>query len=672
MPLYIGANYHPHDWPAERWPVDVALMKQAGFTTVRLGHLCWDSYEPEDGVYTFGWFDRVMDLFAEAGIGVFLDIPVRPAPRWVHKLCPGCDIATKGGTRQDSLTRYMEDVDDPAYQHYALRFARVLVERYKGHPALFAFGLCNELGSGFLSFSEGARQRFVGWLKKKYGTLEALNAAWATQRWSRRLTSFDDVVLQENDLSRGAPEAWLDMRRFFADGIGDFLASLKNLVADIAPGVPHSSNHYSDHPRSGFDYLKEADRFVDYPGIGAYPECMPNGGQGARWLIPIYMLRLAETGRPMWGLEFITGSTGVYAPPRGVNRMWIFYFLLHRAEMFLGWTFRTMLGGEEQYLFGMLDHDGTPTRIYDEYACTATDLQKLSAYAFPYLPKPDIAVSFSHDSDLLSGYHARQYRLPHMAALANALAALEGQGRDYNIVDLRNMKEPYRLLIIPGQHLLEGAAIENVRRFVQEGGTVIMTGYSAWIDETGKVFSTPKPGGLADVFGIRVAGFGRTDVYEPDCQDRVVETPDGKRREVLTVQRGDAQLPLHIDYYEHLQLQGATSFATFAGKELCAISAHAYGKGTAYYVAAETNERLLDWLLEELAPEIGLEPPLQTPPGVCGRRLTQGQHFYVNLTEQTVDIPLPAEGTGVLSGIRYTDHLSLPPYEGELVVSDGL
>ena len=53
MALYIGTNYHPHDWEKERWKKDVELMAQAGFTTVRLGHLCWDSYEPEEGGYTF-------------------------------------------------------------------------------------------------------------------------------------------------------------------------------------------------------------------------------------------------------------------------------------------------------------------------------------------------------------------------------------------------------------------------------------------------------------------------------------------------------------------------------------------------------------------------------------------------------------------------------------------
>ena len=88
--LYIGANYHPHDWTEDRWAEDIRLMKEAGFTTVRLGHLCWDSYEPENGVYTFAWFDRVMDLFAEAGIGVVLDVSMHPAPLWVHRECPGC------------------------------------------------------------------------------------------------------------------------------------------------------------------------------------------------------------------------------------------------------------------------------------------------------------------------------------------------------------------------------------------------------------------------------------------------------------------------------------------------------------------------------------------------------------------------------------------------------
>ena len=42
--LYVGANYHPHDdKDIEKISQDVRLMKEAGFTCVRMGHLAWDS-----------------------------------------------------------------------------------------------------------------------------------------------------------------------------------------------------------------------------------------------------------------------------------------------------------------------------------------------------------------------------------------------------------------------------------------------------------------------------------------------------------------------------------------------------------------------------------------------------------------------------------------------------
>jgi beta-galactosidase len=48
--LYVGANYHPHDDKnLEKIKKDISLMKAAGLTVVRLGHLAWDSYEPSEG-----------------------------------------------------------------------------------------------------------------------------------------------------------------------------------------------------------------------------------------------------------------------------------------------------------------------------------------------------------------------------------------------------------------------------------------------------------------------------------------------------------------------------------------------------------------------------------------------------------------------------------------------
>ena len=167
--LYVGANYHPHDDKnMEKIKKDIELMKAAGFNIVRMGHLAWDSYEPTEGQFDFGWFDTVMDMMNDAGIKVILDIAIRPAPLWLHHKYPSIDISDANGNVLYPNHRYMEDIGDPMYQKYALRYTDALTKHYANHPALLAFGIDNESGDGQISYSETARQRFIVWLKNKY------------------------------------------------------------------------------------------------------------------------------------------------------------------------------------------------------------------------------------------------------------------------------------------------------------------------------------------------------------------------------------------------------------------------------------------------------------------------------------------------------------------------
>lgn len=655
--LYIGTNYHPHDWTPERWRVDIDLMKKAGFDKVRLGHLMWDSFEPDEGVYTFDWFDEVMDLFAEAKIGVVLDVSVRPAPVWVHEKCPGCSIHDRSGHASPAVRRYMEDVSDPDYQAYAFRFARKLIARYKDHPALFCFGLCNEQGAGFMSFSEGAQARFKVWLKNKYGTIEALNKAWATQRWCRRLRSFEDVVLPETSVARGAPETWLDMRRFYSDGIGDFVTKLARLIESCAPGIPHCANHYSGHTALGFDLLKYNDSFVDYPGVGHYPDYVMN--DQVHYTFTTIQERLNEQDKPLWFLEFISGANSIYSGPEGYVRMQAFLCLQHRLQMLLGWTWRTMLGGEEQFYNGLLGHDGLPNPVYHEYACMAGDFRKLEKYAFPYQPKPEIAVAFNQDSMWAAQYSKTHFAMPYTQAIICAQKALFAQNRDYNTVDLRRLKKDYKLLIVPNHIVMEPDAAQTIRTYVENGGSVLMTGYSATVDETSKVFDMPRPGMLSDVFGLRVAGFDRAG--QPD---RKGDMQSAER----TVHRQDETLPIRVDYVERLELHDAQPYAMLDNGQ-CAVSVNAYGKGKAYYLAPEANTELLQWMIDQLADELQLTPPPVAPEGVQAREIAPGQVFYVNTTNQPKVIPLTQAAHGVLTERDYTGTMTLAPYDGELLLT---
>jgi beta-galactosidase len=194
-----------------------------------------------------------------------------------------------------------------------------------------------------------------------------------------------------------------------------------------------------------------------------------------------------------------------------------------------------------------------------------------------------------------------------------------------------------------------------------------MTGCSAVMDETGTAFSCPRPGRLADVFGIRVAGFYRTDLPDTAFLENLKEGQE--EQESLKVVKGEEAFRIDVNYYEELELREAVSYAVFEGKELCAISENQYGKGKAYYIVTEPNTEILDWLIHNIAEEIGLAKGLEMPEGICARKIGLKEYFYLNKTSKTISVPLLHEGKGVLTDRYYEKVLKLAPYDGELIVT---
>ncbi|MFT4007766.1 MAG: beta-galactosidase trimerization domain-containing protein, partial [Lacrimispora sp.] len=353
----------------------------------------------------------------------------------------------------------------------------------------------------------------------------------------------------------------------------------------------------------------------------------------------------------------------------GALRMQGLLSLLNRNQMILGWTWRSMLGGEEQYLYGLLGHDGVPNSNYFEYQKLAEDLSKLAPFAFPYLPDPDVAVAYHYDSSWVNQYSSSQFQQSYKNTMTEVNRIFYEKNRDYNVVDLRNLKKDYKLIIIPGHIVMEPEAADTIRNYVKAGGNVIMTAYSATVDETGKVFGTPRPGYLEDVFGIRVAGFYRTDMEWTFSKDGVISEEQGSRRELLRIEKGEEDFLINARYYEVLERNAAASYAEFKSKNMCAVSVNQYGSGKAFYMAPETDREMLGWLLECLTAELGLQKGLSVPEGIQARKIAENQYFYVNTTPGPVRVPLDRDGKGILSGKDCCEELLLGPYEGELLVT---
>lgn len=644
--LFIGTCYQPVDRSPDEIDHDIAIMKRAGFNVVRMGDLSWDSFEPEQGKFTFDWFDSIMDKMHVAGIRVILDIPGLPAPIWLHRAHPGVDIVAQDGTRLPPAERYMDDISDPDYVREIGIMADALTKRYAHHPALLAVGYDNEIGNGYMSYSEADRQRFIAWLRTRYGNIAALNKAWATQRWSRSLNSFEDIDLPLAD-GPGPSERYLDLHRYWSDVTIERLKELDAIRQRNIPEIPSISNLWDTASRRGFDYLSTYRAYVSYGAEGFYPGDPVNGSLGA------LMVKGALT-TPIWFNEFTAGGPGYYGTP-GRSRMYAYLGLMMGAQGILAWTFNSHLGGEEQALFGLVDHDGTPSWKVDEFARIGSEFRQLSKYGFPRYTHPEVAIAYSFDSFIDSHPNGPsnttlQYFKPsYTDQVQGAFEPFFRDNVDTAIINIgREDLACYKLVVVPADYVMDEPSANALREYVRNGGTVLMTAFSAKVDEHGQWFNTPLPGRLSDVFGLKTNAFYDSPALKFDLDGRSVET---------TVHR-----------YEVLEPSTATVLARFTNipGDLPALTLNRFGKGRALYLATEASPSAMGPVASYVLKLAGIQQGPATPEGVYAR-VVDGNTLYINTTGEQKTISVDGAKRGLITHRVYNGAVTLSPLEADVL-----
>ena len=647
--LFVGACYQPIDRTPAQIKADIAIMKGAGFNVVRMGDLSWDSFEPRDGKFDFAWFDQLLDQMHEAGIRVVLDIPGSPAPIWLHRAYPGVDIVNQDGNRVPPAERYMDNISDPDYRRCVKRLAEKMLSRYAKHPAIVAIGYNNEVGNGLMSYSEKDRVRFIDWLKRQYGSIEALNRAWATQRWSRRLNRFEDVDLPLKN-GPGPAERYLDLHRYWSDVTVENLMVLEKLRRAYMPGTPSLSNLWDYAWRRGFDYLSTYKDYVSFGAMGFYA----GGAIDGSYQI---MLTKGALATPVWLNEFTAGGGGWYGDP-GRSRMLAFVTLLVGAQGVMAWTFNSHAGGEEQALFGLLDHDGVPSWKVKEWGQIASDFKTLSKYGFPRYFQPEVALAYSFESATASSPNGpssttRQYfKTGYGDQVQAAFEPLYKRNIDAAVINIAHEDlGAYKLVVVPALYVMDDASATSLRKYVENGGTVLMTGYSAKVDGHAQWFESTLPGKLSDVFGLRTAAFYRND-------NGVQYTLAGQTVKTTAT------------YYEQLEPRTATVLGeitnSYIPEKFPILTVNRFGKGHAYYLATESNVSSIGPVLEIVKKAAGIANGLPTPDGVYARMIN-GRTFYVNTNYGSVSVPIVGTKKGLLSGKTFTDLLVIPAKGADLL-----
>ena len=220
----VGVCYYPEHWPEEMWESDLTRMLAAGITVVRVAEFAWSKVEPREGEFTFDFFQRFLDLCEKCGMKVIFGTPTATPPAWLTRKYPEVLNSTMEGVLYRHGGRRHYNYNSPVYRRLCARIVEQIASRYGQHPAIVGWQIDNELNCETDEFhSEADGNAFRQYLRKKFGTLDALNKAMGTTFWNQTYTHWAEVDVPRLTPGTGRnPHIMVEYIRFVSESAISF------------------------------------------------------------------------------------------------------------------------------------------------------------------------------------------------------------------------------------------------------------------------------------------------------------------------------------------------------------------------------------------------------------------------------------------------------------------
>jgi beta-galactosidase len=663
--VLYGAAYYNEYMPgddadhAARLEKDVALMKAAGLTVVRMGESTWSLWEPEDGRFEYAWMDRVVDAMGKAGIKVILGTPTYSLPAWMAHQHPeifadrippgmfgGQPVASTYGIRQNM------DTDSPAYRFYAERLIRHIVAHYKDNPTVIGWQLDNETSS----YDAANPDVFIGfqhYLEKKFGTPEALSKAWFLNYWGENLHTWEDLPRRDGTISTGYKLEWT---RWSQMRVTDFLHWQAALVRECAAPGQFITTDYGGMMKRDVneeDVAASLDIVADniYHGTqdhydGSFQALQTDFSRSLRHTNFLVTETNAQT---------IGWSSGSQFPPYdGQIREDVYTYLASGANMVEYWHWASIHGAQETYWKGVLSHDLEPNRVYGEVSRTAHELQKIGPHLVGLQIENQVAILWSRDSANAISFMPYGGGVPSRSWTGepDGYASLVQQmhkalydmnvGADFVFPETQDFSR-YKLLIVPALYISDDALLQRISDYVKNGGHVVMTFKSGFANENSAVRWVRAPGPLREAAGFSYQEFSN------------LEHPLSLKGDPYNV-GGENQVQF---WAEFLMPEHAKALAfydhPFFGK-WPAITRNDFGSGSLLYEGTYLSDKLQTAVLKGELEKAGLSSPDRQLPAAVHvqhgvNRLGKRLHYYFNYSSAEVKPSYTyGAGTDLLDG----------------------
>ena len=645
--MEYGVSWYPEHKTAADFQHDLDLLGASGFTVVRMAEFAWTCLEPEEGRYTFDWLDQAIDALGDRGIRSILCTPTACPPAWLSAEHPDILYMDNRGVRRPHGGRRSYCYSHPVYREHAARIGAEMARRYGRHPHVIGFQLDNEPaqeGTG-RCHCPVCQDAFRIWLKRRFGSVEALNQAGGMAFWNQTYTRFDQVALpvntievQTTDLIQAYfenPSLRLWAERFASEQQIEF----QNIqVRAMRPETdkPITTNATGLATNSIDAYA--SCRTLDFYAFDYYPSLLDPIS------VAPYAFARGVKRQPFWLLEFVSGG-GHRLSGSGRSQAWpgalqqsVVHAAANDASLVAHFQFRTFPFGAEQLNYAIVDADGVPRRRFRECSDTAEVLRKLS----PWLDNSalDSRVALLFDYDALWALHMKPVNpdftpLGYLEQLVRELASF---GVSADILDARQIPETpkqYRLVVLPALIVFDRESQARLKAYAASGGHVVASFLTSVKNRDNVGYTEPLPSGLQDLFGLAVA---EVDPVFPHTVSAVETTG-------VTATCGQT-----ASWLECLELDGAEAWAVVAEgfrRGAAVVARNRFGAGQSWYCGTRLSGAMARAFWQTVLAEAALLVPELTVPLPEGCQLLLRTHrdgtpllFAFNFTRQDQSIAL--------------------------------
>ena len=663
--LLHGGDYNPDQW-LDRPDIleeDIKMMKKAGVNTATVGVFSWSALEPQEGNFQFGWLHDIMDKLYENGIYTVLATPTGARPAWMDEKYPSVLRVEKDGRRNHHSGRHNHCMSSLEYRALVEKMDTKLAQEFGSHPGLILWHISNELGGE--CYCDSCKKRFQEYLREKYhNNIEELNKQWWTSFWSRRFDSFEQIEPPYDNGEHSILGLNLDWKRFNSWNMKDYLAFERRILKKYTPQVPATANFMKLFEQLDYvDLAKEID-IISWDGYPSWNNDYETPVDTAAELsFDHAVMRSLKKDKPFMLME----STPSLVNWHSVNKLKRPGILRASSIQTIGcgsdtvqyFQWRKGRGAAEQFHGAVVDHLGRDdTRVFKEVSEVGELLKKLA---------PVTGSRVASKAAVLFDWSNR-WAIKDMQGMAHDTKNYEKEVRKFYNIHLKKGinadivfpledLSSYSLVVLPMYYAVSKEAGAWLKEYVKNGGTVVATYLTAYVNENTLAYLGGFPGaGLGEVFGLYAE---ELDTLYPTDSNAVL-MKDGNKAIVK-------------DYCELIKLTGAEVLGTYESDfyaGMPAVTVHSYGNGKAYYIGTRMEEEDLIKFFTQIWSECGIKEK-ELPEGVeyLTRTAEDGStfDFYVNYNAMPVTVQLSKDGTNILNGEAVSGKVEILPFNAVVV-----